>query len=328
MSMTADLFDEGELPAFDGAVGWLNSAPLTPASLRGRPVLVNFWTYTCINWLRQLPYVRAWAGKYRDHGLVVVGVHTPEFGFERDPDNVQRAVRDMAIDYPVAIDSDYAVWRAFRNQYWPALYFADGHGRIRHHHFGEGEYALSELVIQRLLADEGGGPADRTLVSVQPDGAEAAADWADLRSPETYVGYARASNFASPGGASLGEPHRYRYPDHLGVNDWALAGGWTLGEHAAAADEANSQIAYRFHARDLHLIMGPTNRSAPVRCRVRVDGQPPGAAHGGDVDEQGNGIIAQPRMYQLIRQPTPIVDRQFEIEFLDPAVEVFAFTFG
>ena len=319
---------EGELPSFAGATGWLNSPPLTAAGLRGRVVLAGFWTYTCINWLRQLPYLRAWARKYSGQGLVVVGVHTPEFAFERNPDNVSRAVREMRIDYPVAIDSDYGVWSAFDNHYWPALYFADAEGLIRHHHFGEGEYQQSEMVIQQLLAEAGSAGAGHELVSVDARGAEAPADWAALRSAENYTGYERTENFASPGGEVLGKRHAYTTPAELRLNHWALSGDWTMEEQAVTLNEANGQIAYRFHARDLHLVMGPAVRSRPVRFRVLIDGQPPGAAHGVDVDDQGNGTVAEQRLHQLIRHPGPITDRTFEITFLDPEVQAYAFTFG
>ena len=319
---------EGELPSLRGATGWLNSPPLTPDGLRGKVVLVNFWTYTCINWLRQLPYVRAWAAKYAGQGLVVVGVHTPEFGFEHDAANVRRAVRDFLIDYPVAIDSDYAVWLAFDNHYWPALYFADAQGRIRHHHFGEGEYQQAEMVIQQLLAEAGSASPDHELVSVDPRGVEAPADWASLRSPENYTGYERTENFASPGGALPGEPRVYRAPAELRLNHWALAGDWTMGEQPARLNAAGGRIVYRFHARDLNLVMGPAVPGTSVRFVVLLDGEPPGAARGADVDAQGNGTVAEQRLHQLIRQPGPVIDRTFEIEFLDRGVEAYAFTFG
>jgi thiol-disulfide isomerase/thioredoxin len=319
---------EGELPSLGGATGWLNSPPLTAAGLRGSVVLVNFWTYTCINWLRQLPYVRAWAGKYSGQGLVVVGVHTPEFPFEKDPDNVRRAVREMRIDYPVAIDNDYAVWSAFDNHYWPALYFADAGGLIRHHHFGEGEYQQSEMVLQQLLAEAGSAGAGPELVSVDARGAEAAADWDSLWSPENYLGYERTENFASPGGAVLSKRHAYTAPAELRLNHWALSGDWTMEEQAITLNTPNGHIAYRFHARDLHLVMGPAARGTPVRFRVLIDGEPPGAAHGTDVDDQGNGTVTQPRLYQLIRQRAPVTERTFEITFLDPGVQAYAFTFG
>jgi len=318
---------EGDMPSFDGATTWLNSPPLTAKGLRGKVVLVDFWTYTCINWLRTLPYVRAWAEKYKDQGLVVIGVHTPEFEFERDLDNVRRAVKEMNVGYPVAVDSRYAIWRAFDNNYWPALYFIDARGRIRHHHFGEGEYAHSELVIQQLLA-EAGARVDRDLVAVEASGAEAAADWGSLKSPENYLGLERTENFASPGGAALGKQRLYTAPAQLALNQWALSGDWTVERHAIRVNKAGGRIAYRFHARDVHLVMGPAARGTSVRFRVLIDGKPPGAAHGIDVDEQGNGTATEQRLYQLIRQPKPIGDRQFEIEFLDPGVQAFAFTFG
>jgi thiol-disulfide isomerase/thioredoxin len=316
------------MPSLGGATGWLNSQPLTVADLRGKVVLIDFWTYTCINWLRQLPYVRAWAQKYKDQGLVVTGVHTSEFAFERDLDNVRRAAKDMRVDYPVAIDNDYAIWRAFNNSYWPALYFVDAQGHIRHHQFGEGQYEESEMILQQLLEEAGNSGSGHELVSVDGRGAEAAADWGSLRSPENYVGYERTENFASPGGAVLDEPRFYDAPARLRLNHCALSGNWTVGEQATVLNEANGRITYRFHARDLHLVMGPPARGTSVRFRVLIDGQPPGAAHGIDVDEQGNGIVTEQRLYQLIRQPKPIADRQFEIEFLDTGVEAYAFTFG
>ena len=319
---------EGELPPLGGATGWLNSQPLTAAGLRRQVVLVDFWTYTCINWLRQLPYVRAWAEKYKDQGLVVIGVHAPEFAFERNVDNVRRAAKDMRVDYPIAIDNDYAIWSAFNNRYWPALYFVDAQGHVRHHHFGEGEYEQSEMVIQQLLAEAGIDGSGHELVSVDARGAEAPADWDSLRSPENYVGYERTVNFASPGGAVLDERRVYDAPARLRLNHWALLGDWTVKRQATVLNEANGRIAYRFHARDLHLVMGAAARGPSVRFRVLIDGQPPGAAHGIDVDEQGNGTVTEQRLYQLIRQPEPIADRQFEIEFLDSGVEAFAFTFG
>jgi thiol-disulfide isomerase/thioredoxin len=312
----------------DGATGWLNSPPLTPAGLRGKVVVVDFWTYTCINWLRQLPYLRAWADKYSGDGLVVIGVHTPEFSFERIADNVRRAVEEMRIDYPIALDNDYSVWRAFDNHYWPALYFADAQGRIRHHHFGEGEYEQSEMVIQQLLAEAGYAAAGDGVVSVQAGGLEAPADWGALRSPENYAGYARTENFASAGGAVRDRSHRYTIPARLLLNQWALSGDWTMEEEAIALDAPDGGIACRFHARDLNLVMGPAASGSPVRSRVLIDGQPPGEAHGSDVDSDGNAEIGQQRVYQLIRQPGPIQDRTFEISFLDPGAHVYSFTFG
>jgi thiol-disulfide isomerase/thioredoxin len=318
---------EGELPSLDGATGWLNSEPLTPAGLRGKVAVVNFWTYTCINWLRQLPYLRAWTGKYSGKELVVIGVHTPEFSFEHDPDNVRRAVQEMQITYPVATDSNYAVWQAFGNHYWPALYFADAQGKIRHHHFGEGEYGQSEMVIQQLLAEAGhGGGTD--LVSVEARGLEAAADWTSLRSPENYTGYERTENFALAGGPVPGKPHIYAVPARLELNQWDLSGDWTMGEEAATLNAGNGHIACRFHARDLNLVMGPAAPATPVQFRVLLDGQPPGESHGADVDRDGVGTLAQHRVHQLIRHPGPVADRTFEITFLNPGAQAYSFTFG
>jgi thiol-disulfide isomerase/thioredoxin len=319
---------EGGFPSLGGATAWLNSPPLTPAGLHGKVVLVDIWTYTCINWLRTLPYVRAWAAKYKDQGLVVIGVHSPEFPFEKDLENVRRSAKAMRVDYPIAVDSDHAVWRAFNNQYWPALYLVDAKGRIRYHKFGEGDYERTEKVIQQLLAEAGAGGADRGPTPVDARGPEVAADWGHLQSGENYVGYERTENFASPGGAARGGRREYAAPAALKLNQWALVGDWSVERGAVALNKARGRIAYRFHARDLHLVMGPPARGKPVRFRVLIDGKPPGAAHGGDVDAQGNGTATEQRLYQLIRQPGPIADRQFEIEFLDPGVEAFAFTFG
>ena len=322
------LQEEGELPALSGATGWLNSKPLTAASLRGKTVLVEFWTYTCVNWRRTLPYVRAWAGKYKDHGLVVIGVHTPEFFFERDIENIRWAARDMRIDYPIAIDSDYAIWRAFNNEYWPALYFIDTKGQIRHHQFGEGGYSESERVIQQLLTEGGGRSVSHDLVSVTAEGLEVAADLGSLRSGENYVGYQQTQNFASPGGAARNKSRVYAAPARLELNSWSLLGDWTVGKEAILLNRAHGRIAYCFHSRDLNLVMGPATPGASVRFNVLIDGQPPGVAHGFDVDSQGNGIVVEQRLYQLIRQLGPIADSKFEIEFLDSDVEAFDFTFG
>jgi len=319
---------EGKLPSLASATEWLNSPALTAAGLRGKVVLIDVWTYSCINWLRQLPYVRAWAEKYKNQGLVVIGVHTPEFPFEKNLDNVRRAAKDMKINYPIAIDNNYALWRALKNEYWPALYFVDDQGNIRHHHFGEGEYAKSEMVLQQLLSEAGTSGIDPKLVSVDARGAEAAADWGSLKSPENYVGYERTENFASPGGTVSDKRKVYAAPARLRLNQWALSGDWTVQKQATVLNQANGRIAYRFHARDLHLVMGPAARGATVRFRVLIDGKPPGAAHGIDVDDKGNGTATEQRLYQLIRQPKPIAERQFEIEFLDAGVEAFAFTFG
>jgi thiol-disulfide isomerase/thioredoxin len=327
-SATASSPIEGELSSLGKATGWINSAPLTGAGLRGKVVLVDFWTYTCINWLRSLPHVRAWAHKYKDQGLVVIGVHSPEFTFERDIENVRRAAKDMNVDYPIATDDDFAIWRAFHNQYWPALYVIDAQGRIRHHQFGEGGYEESEKVLQKLLVEAGARGIGHELVSVDGRGAEAEADWGSLESPENYVGVDRTENFASPGGAVPDERRLYAAPARMRLNHWALAGDWTMKKESAVLNKSDGRITYRFHARDLHLVMGPAVHGTSVRFRVLIDGQPTGAAHGIDVDGQGNGTVTEQRLYQLIRQPGPIADRQFEIVFLDPGVAAFAFTFG
>jgi thiol-disulfide isomerase/thioredoxin len=320
--------DEGPLASLGRATAWVNSAPLAAAALRGRVVLVDFWTYTCINWLRTLPYIRAWNEKYKDRGLVVIGVHTPEFDFEHDLDNVRQAVRTMGIDYPVAIDNDYAIWTAFDNHYWPARYLIDTHGQIRHRRFGEGDYDRSEATIQRLLTDTGAGDLGLDPVRVNGAGVEAAADWDSLWSPENYLGSERSENFASRNGVVLGTRHSYATPARLRLNQWALSGDWTITRQAVVLNRADGLIAYRFHARDLHLVMAPTNASGPIRFRVCIDGQPPAAAHGVDVDATGDGTLTQPRLYQLIRQPSPVAERTFEITFRDPDVRAYAFTFG
>jgi thiol-disulfide isomerase/thioredoxin len=319
----AELPFEGSMPSLGGATGWLNSPPLTTAELRGRVVLVEFWTYTCVNWLRTLPYVRAWSEKYADQGLVVLGAHTPEFEFEHDLDNIRRAADELRVDFPIAVDNDYAVWSAFNNHYWPALYFVDAQGRIRHHRFGEGEYEQSEMVLQRLLAT-----ASRDLVAVDARGAEVAADWETLRSPESYLGYERADSFASPEAAVPDTRRDYTAPARLWLNQWALAGAWTVARQAAVLHGPDGEIACRFSARDLNLVMTPAAPGKPTRFRVRLDGQPPGAAHGTDIDDQGNGTVVEPRMYQLIRQPDTVSERTFEITFLDPGVQAYVFTFG
>ena len=323
----ARLAARGRLPAFDGATGWLNSRPLTPDGLRGKVVLVDFWTYTCINWLRTLAYVRAWAEKYEDHGLVVIGVHTPEFPFERVIENVRWAAQEMRVAYPIAIDSDYGVWRAFNNMYWPAVYIADAEGRIRYQHFGEGDYDECESVVQELLREAGAEDIGDDLVSVDPDGFEAQADWTNLRSPETYLGYEQGQSFASPDPAP-GRSRSYTVPDSLQLNQWALAGDWTIEAGASVLDAADGRIAFRFHARDVHLVMGAGSPGTPVPFRVLLDGESPGDAHGLDVDEQGNGTVAEPRLYQLVRQRGSIVERTFEIAFAAHGVEAYVFTFG
>jgi len=319
---------ERKIPSFSGATGWINTQPINEASLRGKVVLVEFWTYTCVNWRRTLPYVRAWAEKYRDQGLVVIGVHTPEFSFEKNADNVRWAVKDMKIGFPVAIDNDYSVWHAFSNEYWPALYFIDSKGHIRHQQFGEGNYDLSEKTIQQLLTEAGARGINKDLVTVDPEGYETAADWKTLGSSENYLGYDRTANFSSPGGASADRSRQYTAPSRLRLNQWALTGNWTMGKEADVLNEPNGTIRYRWHSRDVNLIMGPASPGPTVRFRVLIDGKTPGAAHGTDVDEEGNGTITGQRMYQLVRQPSTITDREFEIQFLDAGAAVFDFTFG
>jgi thiol-disulfide isomerase/thioredoxin len=317
-----------KLPSLEGVTQWLNSAPLSAASLRGKVVLVEFWTYTCINWRRTVPYVRAWAEKYKDQGLVVIGVHTPEFSFENEVGNVRRAAQEMTIGFPIAIDNDYAVWNAFRNEYWPALYFVDAKGDIRHHQFGEGNYDQSEMVIQQLLAEAGATGLTREPTVVSPSGAEVAADLNTLRSPESYLGYEHATNFASPGGVATNQAQGYSAPVRLSPNHWALSGKWTIGREAVVLHEENGRLLYLFHARDVNLVMGPLVPGASIKFRVLIDGKPPGTAHGVDTDTEGNGILNEQRMYQLIRQPDPILDREIEIEFLNSGAAVFDFTFG
>jgi thiol-disulfide isomerase/thioredoxin len=325
----APLSSEGQLPGFDGATGWLNSPPLTAADVRGKVVLVDFWTYTCINWLRTLAYVRAWAEKYADRGLVVVGVSAPEFPFEHDIDNVRRAVEAMRIEYPIAMDDNFAVWRAFSNRYWPAVYIADAEGRIRHHQFGEGGYAECERVVQQLLREAGREDVgDDVVAGLALDGFEVQADWTNLGSPETYLGYEQAQNFSSQERAQFDEPRSYTIPDSLRLNHWALSGDWTIAPGRAVLNEAEGRIAFRFHARDVHLVLSPGASGAPVPFRVLVDGEPPGEGQGLDVDGEGRGTVEQPRLYQLIRERGSIVDRTFEIVFLAPGVEAYVFTFG
>lgn len=318
-----------EIQALDDATQWLNSEPLSAEKLKGKVVLVSFWTYSCVNWIRTQPYLRAWAEKYKDDGLVVVGVHTPEFGFEKEIGNVEWAVEALGVDYPVVIDNDFAIWSAFSNQYWPAFYFIDTQNRTRHTKFGEGDYEQSEQVLKQLLT-EAGATIDDSYVSVAPIGLEAAANWDTLKTPETYVGSARTANFASPGGffGRGSGPEAYTAPASLALNQWALAGNWTMGPEASSLSEAGGRISFRFHARDVNLVMGPVQRGTPIRFRVRIDGEPPTASHGVDVDADGNGTIVEQRLYQLVRQPAPIEDREIEIEFLDAGAELFSFTFG
>jgi thiol-disulfide isomerase/thioredoxin len=315
------VFARLHMPSLDGASEWLNSDPLGPAELRGHVVLVDFWTLTCINWLRTEPYVRAWSQAYRNDGLVVIGVHTPEFSFEHEIELVRKTTKERAIDYPVAVDNDYEIWSAFDNHYWPALYFVDADGIIRDQHFGEGRYEQSERVIQGLLGVE------RELVSVEGLGVEAEADWEHLRTPETYLGYWRSEHFASPEGTAFDEPHGYELPERLGTNHWALAGEWTIGRENVVLDQAGGSIAYRFHARDAHLVLSPGAR-APIPFRVLLDGQAPGLSHGVDVDEDGNGSLRDGRLYQLVREQDAVRERTLEITFLEPGAEAYVFTFG
>ena len=318
---------EGHVPGFDGAAGWLNSEPLTTDELRGKVVLTDFWTYTCINWLRTLGYVRAWAEKYEDQGLVVVGVHTPEFPFEANTDNVVEAVKDLNVEFPVALDPDFVVWNAFANRYWPAVYIADAEGRIRHHQFGEGGYEECERVIQQLLREAGGEGITDDLISVTPEGIEAQADWGTLGSPETYVGYQQGRNFASPEGGTIDEGRTYSVPDPLQLNSWALSGDWTVEGRAAVLDRAGGSIAFRFQARDVNLVLR-SREGTSVPFRVLLDGAPPGVDHGLDVDEEGIGTLIQPRLYQLVRQQGAIGDRTFEIVIDGAGAEAYVFTFG
>jgi hypothetical protein len=326
--LAARLRMERRFPELDGATAWLNSEPLTPAGLRGRVVVVQFCTFSCVNWLRTVPYVRAWEGKYRDHGLVLIGAHSPEFPFEHDVKKVSLALEAMGIRHPIAIDNDFAVWRAFENEAWPALYFIDDQGRIRHSHYGEEDYERSEGVIQQLLNEAGGDGFDASLVSVEPAGVELAADWNSLGTPETYVGYARATGLASPGGAEPDRSRDYVAPPGLSLNQWALSGDWTIGEQITTLNEPGGRIAFRFHGRDLNLVLGPEVEGQSVRFLVLIDGAPPDGARGIDVDEQGNGTITDARLYQLVRQDGPISDRTVEITFVDAGAQAYVFTFG
>jgi cytochrome c biogenesis protein CcdA/thiol-disulfide isomerase/thioredoxin len=316
------------LPDLSGATAWINTSPLTPASLRGKVVLVDFWTYSCINCLRTLPYIKAWNEKYKDSGLVIIGVHTPEFAFEKDEANVRKAVKDLGITYPVAMDNDYRIWRSFNNEYWPADYFIDATGHIRFHHFGEGAYEESEQWIRALLGEANHAPPPGTATPIAASGAEAAPDSDDVQSPETYIGYARAQNFASPGGFNQDDPQLYRTPAELDLNQWALAGKWKDEDQVATSLDAGASISFRFHARDLHLVLGPGADEKPVRFRVTLDGQAPGADHGMDTDADGYGIVTENRLYQLVRQHGSIHDRTLRIEFLTPGVRAYSFTFG
>jgi cytochrome c biogenesis protein CcdA/thiol-disulfide isomerase/thioredoxin len=324
-----DLPVEGEIPSFAGATLWLNSPPLTAAALRGKVVMVDFWTYSCINCLRALPFVQGWYDKYKDHGLVVIGVHAPEFAFEKDPANVRRAVADLKVTYPVALDNDYAIWQAFNNQYWPAHYFIDATGRIRGHHFGEGNYDESEQIIRRLLTDAGNSNLPAAGVGgARAVGVQAAPDEAHDQSPETYVGYGRAENFVSPGGFGRDQAHTYSAPSEFKLNQWALSGSWTVDTEKAVLASAPGKILFRFYARDLHLVLGPGKDGKPVRFRVTVDGAAPGVNHGADTDANGVGSVDVQRLYQLIRQSSAVGEHSFAIEFLDSGVQAYSFTFG
>ncbi len=326
--VAVELGHEGSLPSLDGAVSWLNSPPLTREQLKGKVVLVDFWTYSCINCLRSIPYVEAWSEKYKNDGLVVIGVHTPEFAFEKDRANVAKAVADLKITYPVAIDSNYAIWNAFHNQYWPAHYFIDAQGSIRYHHFGEGNYAESEEVIQQLLRDKNSALTATGFVQVNAAGAQAAPDLNDVASPETYIGYSRQQNYASPQQIQRDGPQPYTAPSRLTVNQWGLAGTWNVSAEHASLVSSSGKVIFRFHARDLHFVLGPGKNGKPVRFRVKIDGTAPGEDHGGDTEENGNGVVKEYRLYQLVRQKGKVEDRTFEIDFLDPGVQAFAFTFG
>ena len=329
--MTRALFHPPQaenLPPFTGATAWLNGQPVTPKELRGKVVLVNFCTYTCVNWLRILPYVRAWALKYSIHGLVVLGVHTPEFPFEHDINNVQQAIERLNIPYPMVVDNEYAVWNAFANHYWPALYFADAEGQIRHQQFGEGSYEMSERIIQQLLHEAGAEGVGDAIANVEPQGVELAADWDNVASPETYLGYARAGAYVPRGGLVPSKRHLYDDAVPPELNEWALSGSWTVDAGAVQLHTAHGRIVFRFHARDVNLVMGPVKRGDAIPFCVRIDGALPGIAHGVDVNAQGNGTVREQRLYQLLRQPEPIVDRLFEIEFQSPGIEALAFTFG
>jgi cytochrome c biogenesis protein CcdA/thiol-disulfide isomerase/thioredoxin len=319
---------EGDLPALGGGVAWLNSSPLTPESLRGKVVMIDFWTYSCINCLRALPYVKSWYARYKDQGLIVLGVHSPEFAFEKSENNVRRAVHDLGITYPVVLDNNYAIWQAFNNRYWPAHYFVDSKGSIRGHHFGEGNYEESEKTIRELLTEAGVGHLPEATLKIKDEGVEAAADEKNVKSPETYIGYERAEKFASPGGAAHDEAKSYAVPSELQLNEWALSGNWRVEGEKAIAASANGKIVFRFHARDLHLVLGPGMDGKPVRFRVTLDGKAPGPNHGVDTDADGNGVARDQRLYQLLRQSGDIGDRTFAIEFLDPGVQVYSFTFG
>jgi thiol-disulfide isomerase/thioredoxin len=324
----SSLGDQGAMPEMDGATGWLNSVPLSRKSLRGKVVLVNFWTYTCINSLRPMPYVRSWAAKYNDAGFVVIGVHTPEFSFEHEPANVENAVGSLNISFPVAIDSKYGIWQAFNNEAWPAQYLVDAKGRIRYHHFGEGDYGDIERVIQELLKENGATGLAPGTTSVSGVGIEAPPDWADERSPETYIGYRQAQNFASPERVHKDSIQAFSAPAKPSLNHWGFSGSWNVNAEGAVLQAVPGKVVFRFHGRDLNLVLAPAKDGNPIRFRVTLDGASLGENHGVDTAPDGSGEIREPRLYQLIRQQGPIVDRTFEIEFLDPGVQALDFTFG
>ena len=328
MPRPALLSAEGMIPSLASATAWINTKPIAAEELRGKVVLIDFWTYTCINWRRTVPYLRSWVERYGKSGMLLIGVHSPEFVFERDLDNVRQAVQQIGVGYPVAVDNEFSIWHAFKNQYWPALYIFDSQGRLRHQQFGEDGYEQAEGVIRRLLQEAGQAALDSGAPRVDAAGAEAAAAWRDLRSGENYLGSSRTRNFVSPGGIAPGKPHAYAAPSGLALNRWALAGTWTIDADHVTAGAAAAKIAYRFHARDLHLVMGPETRGQAIRFRVLLDGKPPGGSHGSDLDKEGNGTLREQRMYHLLRQAGPIEDRLFEIEFLEPGAAAFSFTFG
>jgi thiol-disulfide isomerase/thioredoxin len=319
---------EGMIPSLSAATTWINSPPIASQDLRGKVVLIDFWTYTCINWRRTVPHLRSWVDRHGGSGLVLIGVHSPEFVFERNLDNVRQATREIPVAYPVAVDNDFAIWKAFGNQYWPALYVFDARGRLRHQQFGEDGYGEAERIIRQLLAEAGQPDLGAHPVRIEARGAEAPADWQELRSAENYLGLARTRNFASPGKVAPGQPHRYAIPTDVALDGWALSGAWTVAADRAVAAAAGATIACRFHARDLHLVMAPETRGQAIGFRVRLDGKPPGSSHGVDVDQDGHGTLQDQRMYQLIRQPPPVEDRLFEIEFVQPGAAAFSFTFG
>jgi len=325
-SVPLKLPTEGFLPTFRGATGWLNTESIQDATLHGKIVLVDFWTYSCINWRRTLPFLRAWNQNYKEHGLVVIGVHTPEFLFERDTDNVREATKSMRIEFPIALDNNFGICRAFANEYWPALYFVDAKGRIRHHQFGEGDYDRSEQVIQDLLM-ENGATGLTSIRTVDTAGPELAADWNNLKSPENYLGYARTVGFEAHR-AVFDRPGKYEAPVQLKLNHWGLAGDWIVMSQEIASRSPHAKICYQFHARDLHLVMKPAIRGSSTRFRVSIDGNEPGSSHGVDIDARGIGTLDEPRMYQLIRQSQSVIDRRVEIEFLEPSVNAYSFTFG